>query len=98
MQSEVDSAIGFADRIEKIYQRHPHHILPFIGSAYTTPSASDLRVMTIGINSYVSPKDWAPEQNRPHPAWLRGWFAEGKHRFFARVLKETAHLVQRLSG
>jgi len=86
----------FVEQVEALYRRHEHHILPFVGRAFSIPSRTDLRVLTIGINAYISPKDWHPERNQPHPEWLRGWFANGRHRFDRRVLKDATELARQL--
>lgn len=80
---------GLSDRIGATYRQHDHHILPFIGSAYTEPRAADLRVLALGINAYVSPKDWPP-----HPTWFRGWVQARRDRYQKGLARE----VQALAG
>jgi hypothetical protein len=52
---------SFEDQVKAIYGRHPQHIWPFMGRAFLQPGPHDLRVMTVGINAYVSPPDWREE-------------------------------------
>jgi hypothetical protein len=50
----------------------------------------------VGINAYISPKDWVPAENKPHPEWFRGWFRDGVHRFDKGVFREASALARLL--
>lgn len=70
--------VSFTERIHAIYDRHaPIHIHPFIGAAFETPAADDLRIMAMGINSYV---DENHEGVAP-PHWFADWFRTRKYRY-----------------
>ena len=86
-----DTADSLPSRVADIYERHPHqhHILPYIGDALVTPTDDDLRVLTVGINSCVSEKDWPPK-----PEWHRDWIEDRTYPFQRGVLDEAAVLAQ----
>lgn len=81
------------DLIEAIYRAHEHHILPSIGAAYTDPLGDDLRVLALGINSYVSPKDWPPR-----PGGFRAWIRERRDRYQKGLAREVGALAQALGA
>src|SRR5690606_38782524 len=78
--------------IETIYAQHPHHILPSIGAAYSEPRDDDLRVLALGINAYVSARDWPPR-----PEWCRGWIASRQYRYQKRLADEVQVLADVLT-
>lgn len=80
-------------RIEGIYCRHAHHLLPYIGAAYTAPRSDDLRVLALGINAYVSPGDWPPK-----PEWFRGWIRERRDRYQKGLAKEVRAIAESVLG
>ncbi len=69
----------FSDQFkERIYDRFaPDQIHPFVGGASRGGSADVLRVMGVGINAYVSAKDWP----RRSPGWFASWFAPPRDRY-----------------
>jgi len=86
------------DVIQTHYAKYPHRIAPFIGGAFEQPDEAQLRLMTIGINSYISPKDWDVAKGHPHPAWFSGWFRNLRHRFDKGVRRESQHVAQALAA
>jgi hypothetical protein len=80
--------MNITTQLEAIYTRHEHAVLPYIGAAFQQPDERDLRVMAIGINAYISAKDWPPKAH-----WMRDWFEQRKPRFYQRVFKEAAQLA-----
>lgn len=79
------------ERIHAIYREHPHHIVPYIGAAYSEPRADDLRVLALGINAYVSAKDWPPA-----PEWFSGWIESRRDRYQKRLASEVQDLADAL--
>lgn len=75
-----------------IYSKRDNHILPFVGAAFERPSPDQLRVVVVGINSYVSEQHWplAPGGGFPD------WFAHTKYRFFRSVKRNATRLVSGL--
>jgi hypothetical protein len=49
--------------------------------------------MTVGINAYVSSKDWPPK-----PTWMRQWFEDRTYRFQRAVLKTAEKLAAALTA
>ncbi|MBX3227953.1 MAG: hypothetical protein KIT84_28000 [Labilithrix sp.] len=82
-------ATAFVERIHAIYDRDaPRQIHPHIGEAFRVPESGDLRILAVGINSYVSPKDRGKES----PSWLAGWFVEQTHRYQRGVWRDLKAL------
>ena len=79
-------------RIETIYAQYPHHILPYIGAAYSDPRADDLRVLALGIKAYVSARDWPPR-----PDWFRSWIESRRYRYQKRLASEVQVLADALT-
>jgi hypothetical protein len=74
MQTQSD----LAARIREIYeQRRPDHIDPYIGEAFHGALPDHLRVLCIGINTYISPGEW----ERRKAIWFAEWFKNQKYRF-----------------
>jgi hypothetical protein len=90
----VGAVRGLEARVRAIYGRHEHHIVPYVGAAFERPTDDVLRVMAVGINSYVSPPDWAAIA----PTWFRDWFAEGTHRHQRAVRRASTALASAVSG
>lgn len=83
------TATGFVERIHAIYDRDaPRQIHPHIGEAFRVPESGDLRIVAVGINSYVSPKDRGKES----PSWLARWFIEQTHRYQRGVWRDLRAL------
>lgn len=61
---------------------------PFIGEAFESAQSGALRLMTIGINAYLSEADWSGQ----NPDWFAGWFKEARHKF-DRVVAEDASAI-----
>lgn len=55
---------------------------PYVGTAYSQPTSA-LRIACIGINAYVSPKDW-PSMS---PGSFANWFANRRYRFSNGALR-----------
>ncbi|MCB9520803.1 MAG: hypothetical protein H6698_09375 [Myxococcales bacterium] len=68
------------------------HIEPFVGSDYDRPNDRRLRVLAIGINAYISEKDFAG----CHPQWFSAWAERGEHRFSGGVQREVRALADAL--
>ena len=64
---------------------------PFIGSAFTGVRGA-LRIACLGINSYISPKDWRP----PEPGWFASWFREQKFPFSKGAAKAASTIGRSL--
>jgi hypothetical protein len=80
--------------IVELYDANEHRIRPYIGRAFETAAAGTLRVMTVGINAYLSPADW-PNQN---PNWFAAWFAESRHRFDRGVATDAEKIARAIAG
>lgn len=78
--------------ISAIYSKRDNHILPFVGAAFERPTPDQARVVVVGINSYVSPKDW----DKINPNWFAGWFEQSSHRFYKSVKKQAVNLAAAL--
>lgn len=74
--------------------RGEHCLHPFIGLAFSSAAPRALRVMTVGINAYVSEKDW----NHQDPGWFGGWFRAERHRFDRTVSRDAATVTKMLAG
>ena len=66
------------------------HIEPYIGVDFATPSPTRLRVLGVGINSYVSDDD-VPGAD---PGWFRGWVEHGRQPFFQTLRRECETLAR----
>lgn len=85
----------FAEQIHSIYDRHgPTQIHPLIGDAFTTPQPNDLRVMAVGINSYVS----ADGQGKESPSWFAGWFRNQSFRYQRGAWRDLQGLAAGLTS
>ncbi len=69
------------------------HLLPFVGDAFAEPADGVLRVVAVGLNSYIGENDAPPEALPAMPGWFRGWVVEGKLPFFRGVRRECAALA-----
>ena len=78
--------MSFVHEIRAIYERHPKHIVPFVGEGFTAPSADRLRVMCVGINAYVSARDW----DRTPPESFAGWIERTTYKFGRAVLRDAS--------
>lgn len=86
--------MSLTNQIEALYgAREPLHILPHIGRRYITPATRDLRVMTIGLNAYVSPREWPPR-----PEWFGTWFRDAENRFDKGVRKAIEPIATHVTG
>lgn len=65
---------------------------PYIGEAFASAEPEALRVMTIGINAYISEPEWL----RQKPEWFAGWFAEGRHPFDRKVAEDASAIANAL--
>jgi hypothetical protein len=62
---------SFIQQVESVYaSKGERHILPFVGSAFDRGGGS-LRVVLVGINTYISPRDWDPPEQRRQAEWFR---------------------------
>lgn len=82
-----------AAAIEAIYCKRDNHILPFVGTGFERPTQDHLRVAVVGINSYVSEKEW----HKINPAWFAGWFEHSSHRFYKGAKKHAMALASALT-
>lgn len=77
--------------IAEIYSRSSPHILPFMGDAFLSPAATDLRVLAIGINAYFH------ENTPPSPeSFANAWKGGGTYRYQRAVFHEAAKLSSAL--
>lgn len=85
----------FAERIHAIYDRHaPRQIHPFIGATFRSPQDVDLRIVAVGINAYVAPRD----EPRLSPSWFAGWFRNQSHRYQRAVWRDLEVLGRALTA
>lgn len=81
------------ERVSSIYDRlAPNQIHPFVGRAFQVGGGDALRVMGVGINAYVSAKDW-PQRS---PGCFASWFSPPRYRYqrgACRDLKAVARAV-----
>jgi hypothetical protein len=82
---------AFRASILQAYGR-PHCIHPFMGERLACGEPGALRVMTIGINAYLSEDDWDNQQ----PGWVGEWFRDGRHKFDRRVAADAAVIATAL--
>lgn len=82
--------------VEKLYSGRDHHILPFVGEAFERPRGADLRVVAVGVNSYVSESDWWKVAEGRSTRWFQGWWREPTHRFPRGAQRALDELGQRL--
>ncbi len=84
-----------ARRIRVIYDEGaPRQIHPHIGGAFLVPAEDSLRILAVGINSYLD----APADASPHPGWFAGWFTEQRHRFTRRLWRDLKVLAETLTA
>jgi len=67
----------------------PYPTHPFVGSAFVEPTAATVRIMAVGINAYVDPRDEAITL----PAAFAEWFRTGRYRYQRRLAKELLTLA-----
>lgn len=84
--------MNLATRIRSTYSTRDNHIVPFIGQAFEHPSPNDMRVVIVGINSYVSPKDW----DQIKPEWFGSWVVQAKFPFYRGVKAQSLELASAL--
>src|SRR5207237_7939432 len=82
----------FASDVRALYANRAFHLLPFIGDCYVTPSPTDLRMVVVGINSYISPQHWPPG-----PDWFAGWFSRPKFPFSRRARRALCAIAAGLA-
>lgn len=86
-------ASEFCADVRRAYA-HENEIAPFIGDSFANGDPRALRVMTIGINAYLSEADWAQQ----HPEWFSGWFKDGRHKFDRTVAADATTIANALAG
>jgi len=86
------NAATFRPSVLRAYAE-PNRIHPFIGESFASGDPGALRVMTIGINAYLSEADWANQ----NPEWFAGWFRDGTHRFDRTVAADAAMIARAIS-
>lgn len=84
---------AFRTEVVRAYMRE-NCIQPFIGEKFASAEAGALRVMTIGINAYLSEADWS----RQNPEWFAGWFKEERHKFDRTVAEDASAIANALSA
>lgn len=92
----------FADEIEMLYREHgSRHIQPFIGDAFRLALPGRARVAAVGINAYLSDKDWRDTEHARKDevhGWFRAFWREEKHTFYKRGYGEVTALGHSLAG
>lgn len=75
---------------------HPHLsvIHPHVGGAYLDARPGALRVVAVGVNSYVD----AADESGSTPDWFPGWVRARCHAFFPRLHRECEAVAAALSG
>lgn len=67
-------------------------IRPWVGGHFEAPVAHCVRVLTVGINSYLS------ESDEPgHPGWFPAWVEKREHRYFPMMQDEAARIGEALA-
>jgi hypothetical protein len=90
--SPIVRAATFRASILRAYAR-PNRIHPFIGETFAGGDPGSLRVMTIGINAYLSDADWTGQ----HPEWFAGWFRDETHKFDRTVAADASTVARALA-
>jgi hypothetical protein len=90
--SPIVLAATFRASILRAYAR-PNRIHPFIGETFASGDPGSLRVMTIGINAYLSDADW----NRQDAEWFAGWFRDETHKFDRTVAADASTIARALA-
>lgn len=93
--------MNITDQIKALYAALPPHpteprvppIEPWIGADYITAPAGRLRVMIVGINSYISEEDLPARSD-----WFSHWARDRKWRFFVGSAREADVLVAGMIG
>jgi hypothetical protein len=92
---------AFVEAVRGIYAMHPaggtlQHapIEPFIGRAFREPNETDLRILALGVNSYVDDDEWS--KGVPPPGRFSSWFEKSQWTFFPRVASDADVLADRL--
>lgn len=80
------------EEVTALYAQRKNCIEPYIGEAYVAPAPDDLRVMTVGINAYVSERHWPVQASA-----FREWFEQARHRFDRGVFNEASELAAALT-
>ena len=86
--------MSLLDEVQAVYQGAQHGgsiaIQPFVGTAFTQATGA-LRIVCVGINSYISPKDWPPAAE-----WFASWFRQQKYKFAKGAAKAGATVGEAL--
>jgi hypothetical protein len=69
------------------------HILPYVGAGYA-PGSGRLRVLGVGINSYISPED----AGACHAEWYRTWIRDREYSFARGARRDLDRLGAALKG
>lgn len=85
----------FIEYVRTIYDRFaPDQIHPFVGGAFRGGSDGALRVMGVGINAYVSAKDWSSRS----PDHFASWFTPPRYRYQRGVRRDLEDLASTVSA
>lgn len=85
----------FVQRVGSLYER-PHSLNPFVGKAFLASTSELARIVVVGINSYVSSKDWVAAGEPGGRTWFPQWFAKREYRFYMGVASMAEELVEGL--
>jgi hypothetical protein len=89
--------MSLLDEVQAVYQGAQDGgsiaIQPFVGTAFTQGTGA-LRIVCVGINSYISPKDWP----RILPEWFASWFRQQKYKFAKGAAKAGATVGEALQS
>lgn len=77
---------------QRLDWQHQRILAPHIGEHFESRAPGCLRVMALGINSYVEP------HQETHPGWFATWFQKQEHRFFPAVARELRSLTTALGS
>ena len=83
MSPLVDSIRGIYDRFA------PDQIHPYVGASFGRADDGVLRVMGVGINAYVSERDW-PKRS---PGWFASWFTPPRDRYQRGAIRDLTKLA-----
>lgn len=89
--------MGFRERSYELYSGRAHHILPFIGEAFEGNRPEPLRVVPVGINTHIAPKDWDPDKHHPHPGWFAAWFEKTERKHNKRMRRDAEKILDALT-
>lgn len=69
------------------------HSVPYVGGSFERPARDAMRVVVVGVNSYVSEGDVTPDGDPPMQEWLAGWAADATLPFFRTTRADCDELA-----